>query len=53
MNNEDINFTGKEKELLNRMIKLYWEEYNNEHEDNIEDWRTTFYLVKKLNTVFL
>jgi hypothetical protein len=42
------DFNKKEIELLNKMIDCYWAENNAEHEDNTEDWRTTFNIVEKL-----
>jgi|11_taG_2_1085331.scaffolds.fasta_scaffold177118_2 hypothetical protein len=43
-----MEFTKKETYLLGKMMDFYWKQYNADHEDNSEDWRTTFNIVKKL-----
>ena len=42
------NLDKDELKLLYKMIALYWDQNNNEHEDNLEDWRTTFNIIRKI-----
>jgi|DEB0MinimDraft_12_1074336.scaffolds.fasta_scaffold233594_1 hypothetical protein len=41
-------FTEIELKLLNKMLDFYWEHYNADHKENLDDWKTTFTIVKKL-----
>ena len=43
-----MEFSNEEIKLINKMIDSYWVQNNNEHPDNLEDWRKTFNIVEKL-----
>jgi len=43
-----MEFSNEEIKLINKMIDNYWTQNKNNRPDNLEDWRITFNIVKKL-----